>query len=70
VRTLVDAAPSQLGQLLFTGLQGVPLMQGITKSMPGRAAILQLLPFRVMETPRVNVLHDGFLRSSRVPEVL
>jgi predicted AAA+ superfamily ATPase len=64
VRTLVDAAPRRMGQWLFTGSQEAPLMQGITESMVGRAAILQLLPFSVSETPKVNVLHGGF------PEVL
>jgi hypothetical protein len=39
-------------------------MQGISESMAGRAAILQLLPFSVTETPKVNMLHGGF------PEVL
>jgi predicted AAA+ superfamily ATPase len=64
VRTLVDAAPRRMGQWLFTGSQEAPLMQGITESMAGRAAILQLLPFSISETPRVNMLHGGF------PEVL
>src|SRR5947209_5239451 len=64
VRTLIDAAPRRMGQWLFTGSQEAPLMQGITESMAGRAAILQLLPFSVAETPKVNVLHVGF------PEVL
>src|SRR6202167_3989993 len=64
VRTLVDAAPRRMGQWLFTGSQEAPLMQGITESMAGRAAILQLLPFSVSETPKVNLLHGGF------PEVL
>src|SRR5881296_793340 len=64
VRTLIDTAPSRMGQWLFTGSQEAPLMQGITESMAGRAAILQLLPFSVAETPKVNVLHGGF------PEVL
>src|SRR6266403_2321541 len=64
VRTLVDAAPRRMGQWLFTGSQEAPLMQGITESMAGRAAILQLLPFSVAETPKVNVLQGGF------PEVL
>src|SRR5438309_2167814 len=64
VRTLVDAVPRRMGQWLFTGSQEAPLMQGITESMAGRAAILQLLPFSVAETPKVNVLHGGF------PEVL
>ena len=39
-------------------------MRGITESMAGRAAILQLLPFSLAETPKVNLLHGGF------PEVL
>src|SRR6266566_8468888 len=60
VRTLVDTAPRRMGQWLFAGSQEAPLMQGITESMAGRAAILQLLPFSVTETPRVNILHGGF----------
>jgi len=60
VRTLIDTAPSRMGQWLFTGSQEAPLMQGITESMAGRAAILQLLPFSVTETPKVNMLHGGF----------
>src|SRR5260370_42122451 len=49
-----------MGQWLFTGSQEAPLMQRITESMAGRAAILQLLPFSVTETPKVNMLHGGF----------
>src|SRR5882672_7541796 len=64
VRTLIDTAPRRMGQWLFTGSQEAPLMQGITESMAGRAAILQLLPFSIVETSKVNVLHGGF------PEVL
>ena len=64
VRTLIDAAPRRMGQWLFTGSQEAPLMQGITESMAGRAAILQLLPFRIIESAKVNMLHGGF------PEVL
>jgi len=39
-------------------------MQGVTESMAGRAAILQLLSFSLAETDRVNLLHGGY------PEVL
>jgi len=39
-------------------------MQGITESMAGRAAVLQLLPFSAAETPKVHLLIGGF------PEVL
>src|SRR5712672_869569 len=64
VRTLIDAAPRRMGQWLFTGSQEAPLMQGITESMAGRAAVLQLLPFSIVESAKVNMLHGGF------PEVL
>jgi predicted AAA+ superfamily ATPase len=64
VRTLIDAKPRRMGQWLFTGSQEAPLMQGITESMAGRAAILQLLPFSLAETSKVSLLYGGF------PEVL
>lgn len=60
IRTLVDAQPRKMGQWLFTGSQEAPLMQGITESMAGRAAILQLLPFSLAETPKVTPLLGGF----------
>jgi hypothetical protein len=60
VRTLIDAKPHSMGQWLFTGSQEAPLMRGITESMAGRAAILQLLPFSVAETNKVNLLYGGF----------
>jgi predicted AAA+ superfamily ATPase len=49
-----------MGQWLFTGSQEAPLMQGITESMAGRAAILQLLPFSLAETTKVSLLSGGF----------
>ena len=64
VRTLIDAKPRRMGQWLFTGSHEAALMRGITESMAGRAAILQLLPFSLAETPKVNLLYGGF------PEVL
>ena len=64
VRTLIDTKPRRMGQWLFTGSQEAPLMRGIRESMAGRAAILQLLPFSLAETAKVNLLHGGF------PEVL
>src|SRR3984893_14752695 len=64
VRTVIDTGPRRMGQWLFTGSQEAPLMQGISESMAGRAAILQLLPFSLSETQKVNLLHGGF------PEVL
>jgi predicted AAA+ superfamily ATPase len=64
VRTLIDQSPRRLGQWVFTGSQEAPLMRGISESMAGRAAILQLLPFSIRESPKVSLLHGGF------PEVL
>ena len=59
-RTLIDAHPRRMGQWLFTGSQEAPLMQGITESMAGRAAVLQLLPFSVAESAKVDLLRGGF----------
>ena len=64
VRSLIDEQPHKKGQWFFTGSQEAPLMQGITESMAGRAAILELLPFSLAETPKATLLHGGF------PEVL
>jgi predicted AAA+ superfamily ATPase len=64
VRTLIDTSPRRMGQWLFTGSQEAPLMKGITESMAGRAAVLQLLPFSLAETPKVSLIYGGF------PEVL
>jgi hypothetical protein len=47
------------GHWLFTGLQEAPLMRGITESMAGRAAILQLLPVSLAETGKANLLPGG-----------
>ena len=64
IRTLIDRAPRATGRWLFTGSQESPLMQGVTESMAGRAAILQLLPFSFAETSRATLFHGGY------PEVL
>ena len=60
VRTRIDLAPRKMGQWLFTGSQEAPLMRGVSESMAGRAAILQMLPFSAAETPRVSVLLGGY----------
>jgi hypothetical protein len=60
VRTMIDRTPRRFGQWIFTGSQEAPLMQGVSESMAGRAAILQLLPFSKQESPKVNLLHGGF----------
>jgi hypothetical protein len=64
VRARIDRAPSKMGQWLFTGSQEAPLMKGVSESMTGRAAILQLLPFSLAETARVSLILGAY------PEVL
>ncbi|HEY5282815.1 MAG TPA: ATP-binding protein [Polyangia bacterium] len=64
LRTIVDAKPQAKGRYLLTGSQEAPLMQGVTESMAGRAAVFQLLPFSMEESPKVSTLLGGF------PEVL
>lgn len=60
IRTRIDRRPREMGQWLFTGSQEAPLMQGVSESMAGRAAILQLLPFSVTETDRAGLLTGGY----------
>jgi uncharacterized protein len=64
IRSRIDREPRRMGAWLFTGSQEAPLMQGVTESMAGRAAILQLLPFSLAETDKVDLLIGGY------PEVL
>ena len=64
VRSRIDREPRRTGRWLLTGSQEAPLMQGVTESMAGRAAILQLYPMSARETPKVTLLHGGY------PEVL
>jgi predicted AAA+ superfamily ATPase len=64
IRTRIDQAPRAMGQWLLTGSQEAPLMRGVTESMAGRAAVLELLPFSLAETDRVSLLLGGY------PEVL
>lgn len=64
VRSRIDRQPRRVGQWLLTGSQEAPLMQGVTESMAGRAAVLQLLPLSVRETSKVSLLRGGY------PEVL
>jgi len=64
VRSRIDRRPRRVGQWLLTGSQEAPLMRGVTESMAGRAAVLQLLPLSWRETPKVSLWRGGY------PEVL
>lgn len=60
VRSRIDRQPRRVGQWLLTGSQEAPLMHGVTESMAGRAAVLQLLPLSTRETPKVSLLRGGY----------
>jgi predicted AAA+ superfamily ATPase len=60
VRSRIDRHPRRTGQWFLTGSQDAPLMRGVTESMAGRAAMLQLYPLSRHETPKVDLLHGGF----------
>ncbi|HET7291878.1 MAG TPA: ATP-binding protein [Vicinamibacteria bacterium] len=64
VRAEIDRVPRRRGDWLLSGSQEAPLMRGVTESMAGRAAVFQLLPLSLSETPKVSLLNGGF------PEVL
>jgi len=63
VRSRIDRRPRR-GQWLLTGSQEAPLMQGVSESMAGRAAVLSLLPLSTCESTKVSLLRGGY------PEVL
>jgi hypothetical protein len=64
VRSRIDREPRRRLQWILTGSQEAPLMQGVTESMAGRAAIFQLWPFSTRESAKVSLLRGGY------PEVL
>lgn len=64
VRSRIDANPRKKGQWFLTGSQEAGLMRNVTESMAGRAAVLQLLPLSLNESPKVAPLLGGH------PEVL
>lgn len=64
IRSRIDRAPRRTGRWFLTGSQEAGLMRNVSESMAGRAAVLQLWPMSVRETPKVSVLRGGY------PEVL
>jgi predicted AAA+ superfamily ATPase len=60
VRARIDARPRRTGQWFLTGSQEAPLMGGVTESMAGRAAVLQLLPLSTRESAKVKLLRGGY----------
>jgi len=64
VRSRIDRRPRKSGQWFLTGSQETGLMRGVTESLAGRAAILELWPMSSLESRAVSPLRGGF------PEVL
>ena len=64
VRSRIDADMRKKGRWFLTGSQEAQLMKGVTESMAGRSAIMQLMPMSHNESPKVSLLHGGF------PEVI
>lgn len=64
VRTRIDRDPRKTGLWFLTGSQESGLMQNVTESMAGRAAVMQLLPLSAAETDKATLLRGGY------PEVL
>lgn len=60
VRARIDRQPRRTGQWFLTGSQEAPLMRGVTESMAGRAAVLQLRPLSARESGKVSLLHGGY----------
>jgi predicted AAA+ superfamily ATPase len=60
VRARIDHSPSRKGRWILTGSQEAPLMRGVTESLAGRTAVLQLLPLSTSESPKVSLLRGGF----------
>lgn len=64
IRARIDAQPRRRGRFFLTGSQEAPLMQGVSESMAGRAAILQLMPLSFRESAKASLIRGGY------PEVL
>lgn len=60
VRTRIDRQPHRVGRWLLTGSQETPLMRGVSESMAGRAALLQLYPLSARESAKVSLLRGGY----------
>jgi hypothetical protein len=60
IRTWIDRQPRKMGQWLLTGSREAPLMKGVTESMAGRAAVFNLLPLSLLESPKVSLRKGGF----------
>jgi predicted AAA+ superfamily ATPase len=57
IKMQVDKSRSR-GSYILTGSQAFPLMEGVTESLAGRVAVLELLPFSYAELPLVKDMDE------------
>ncbi|MDR3000608.1 MAG: ATP-binding protein [Fibromonadaceae bacterium] len=69
VKMLVDSS-SKKGQVWLTGSQQYEMMQGVTESLAGRVAIVNLLGFSMYEREDKGDLQKPFLPSKNVPSLV
>ena len=62
VKYYVDKAPSKMGLYILTGSNQFNLKHGITESLAGRVAYINLLPFTVGELSNAGILTDDPFR--------
>ncbi len=55
VKMRVDRNRRRMGAFLLTGSQQFSLMQGVTESLAGRVAVLELLPLALAELPNTSL---------------
>ena len=67
IKERIDAQRSRTGQYILTGSQNLLLMQQVTESLAGRAAILKLLPMSRWEISRSPQRQLPWEQSSAVP---
>jgi predicted AAA+ superfamily ATPase len=60
IRSRIDADPEAKGRWILTGSQEALLMQNVSESMAGRAAILRLSPFGIGESSKVTPFSGGY----------
>jgi hypothetical protein len=64
----IDKARRARGRWLLTGSQQFALMKNVSESLAGRIALLELLPFGLMEQPRANIALAEWLWKGGYPE--
>jgi hypothetical protein len=55
IKMRIDADPAATGRWLMTGSQQFELMAGLSESLAGRVAVLDLYPFSALERPQLTL---------------